>query len=50
MAKHYRVKEKKKMHIALKIVLIILAVILLIAGGILLYIDSKLNMIVFEDD
>ena len=50
MAKHYRVKEKKKMHIALKIVLIILAVILLIAGGILLYIDSKLNMIVFEDE
>ena len=50
MARHFKEKENKKMHIAVKIILIVLAVILLIAGGILIYIDSKLNMIVFEDE
>ena len=50
MAKHLNKTEKKKIPVAVKIILIFLAVILLIAGGILIYIDSKLNLIVFDNE
>lgn len=48
--KHMRVEEKKKMHIALKITLIVLAVIVLFIGSILLYINAKLDLIVYDNE
>lgn len=48
--KHMRVEEKKKMHIALKITLIALAVIVLFIGSVLLYINAKLDLIVYDNE
>ena len=48
--KHIRVEEKKKMHIALKITLIILAVIFLLILSLFLYINAKLDLIEYDDE
>ena len=48
--KHIRVEEKKKMHIAIKITLIILAVIFLLILSLFLYINAKLDLIEYDDE
>lgn len=50
MAKHLRETEKKKMHIALKITLIVLAVIFCIVLALAIYVNAKLDLIVYDNE